>query len=95
MKSQLVLGIVIGLAMGCGGSYLAGQRYIITKESGAPQTKMDRWTGKTWVMRYSMDEQGKYVASYCWQQVGQPSEAPTSDTLLTEARRQLNSRLSQ
>jgi len=69
--TTFLVGAIIGIVLGFAGSYMLGQRYTITKESATPQTKMDRWTGKTWVMRYSMDEQGRYVSSYSWQEVGQ------------------------
>lgn len=73
MKGQVVvllLGIIAGLCLGLTGSYIIGQRYAITKEDSTLQTKMDRWTGKTWVMRWYVDEEGKYISPY-WEPVSQ------------------------
>jgi hypothetical protein len=54
MKSHVttfLLGIIIGAVLGLGGSYLIGQRYDIRNQDSLT-IKADRWTGKTWLMRY-------------------------------------------
>ena len=72
MKNQLIIlvvGIVAGLALGIGGSYLIRDRYVIIPEQDHTlQTKMDRWTGTTWVMRWY--KEGKNVSPY-WEPVKQ------------------------
>lgn len=45
-----MVGIIIGIVMGVGGSYFIGQRYDI-KPGGNRYTlvKTDRWTGRSWM----------------------------------------------
>jgi len=69
--SALLGGIMLGIIVGFAGSYALGQRYTITKDNEALQIKMDRWTGKTWIMRYYKDDNSKYISSFYWEQVGQ------------------------
>ena len=54
MKNQLVtflVGAVIGAVLGFGGIYLVGERYKVTSEA-LGTIKVDRWTGRSWMMRY-------------------------------------------
>ncbi len=81
MKSQLtmlLLGLITGLAFGLGASYLIeqriGQRYVITKETGTLQTRMDRWTGKTCLLRCYVDSKEKPV-SWFWEAVAEPNQS--------------------
>ncbi len=57
MKNKLpvfLLGIALGVTLGFVGNYLLGHRYDVkaTGPQGIMTIKTDRWTGRSWMIRY-------------------------------------------
>ena len=57
MKNKLaafLLGAFLGTALGFVGNYLLGHRYDVKSfgPSGIRSIKIDRWTGRSWMIRY-------------------------------------------
>jgi len=71
MKNKLrafLLGAVLGTALGFASSYLLGQRYDVksTGPEGIMTIKTDRWTGKSWMLRYYEDNGAR---TYFWKRM--------------------------
>lgn len=68
MRNQiltLLITLLIGVGLGFAGSYLFVQRYTVTKYlNDVSAIKTDRWTGKTWLMRYYKDEKNGTTTFY-------------------------------
>jgi len=48
----MLIGLFIGLAL----FYELGERYEIRMSSAVSAIKLDKWTGRTWMLRYYMDK---------------------------------------
>lgn len=64
----LLLGILVGAVLGFSAKYMIGQRYNVTSNGpeGIMTIKTDRWTGRSWMMRYYED---KGVRTYFWEEM--------------------------
>jgi len=70
MKTRLatfLVGSTVGVIIGFGSALLAGGRYQVTSE-GLGGIKLDRWTGKSWMMRYYENNGSK---DFFWELVEQ------------------------
>ena len=73
MRNKLtafLLGAVLGIALGFVGNYLLGHRYDVKSfgPSGIRTIKIDRWSGRSWMICYRYGEQNG-ARTYFWERM--------------------------
>jgi len=67
---SFIIGILIGLLIGLGLFYEFGERYEVRGmgPKGIWNIKVDKWTGRTWILRYGKDDNGEIIV-YFWEKM--------------------------